>query len=123
MKKLLLMILILLNISACSSSDDNLSGKAFALLPNKKITLSFDTKDNRFYGQAINNYFGNYKIEQDNITLKLTGSTMMAGDPEDMKKEMLYFQILGKIKKYSLQNRVLELNGDGIKLQFEQTSN
>ncbi|MCM1324456.1 MAG: META domain-containing protein [Acetobacter sp.] len=123
MKKLLLTILVLCGLNACSKSEETIAGKTFALLPEKSITLSFDAKENRFFGQAVNNYFGEYKLEKNNLTLKLIGSTMMAAPEPEMKKEMDYFQNLGKIKSYSLKNKTLELSGEDIKLQFEETKN
>lgn len=123
MKKLLLTILLLCGVSACSKSDETIIGKTFALLPEKVITITFDAKENRFYGQAVNNYFGEYKLNKNTITLELQGATMMAASESEMKKETDYFQNLGKIKSYSLKDKTLELTGDGVKLQYEEAKN
>ena len=40
-----------------------------------------------------------------------------------MKKEMEYFQNLGKIKTYTLSGKSLELNGDGVTLKYEEAKN
>ncbi len=123
MKKLLLTILLLCGVSACSKSDETITGKTFALLPEKAITITFDAKEKRFYGKAVNNYFGEYKLNKNAITLELQGATMMAAPEPEMKKEMDYFQNLGKIKSYSLKNKTLELTGGGVKLQYEEAKN
>lgn len=123
MKKIVSAIIAALALTACSKSEDTVVGKNYVLLPEKAITLTFDAKENRFYGQAVNNYFGEYKIDKNNITLTLIGSTMMAAPEEEMKKEMDYFQNLGKIKTYTLNGKNLELNGDGVKLQYEESKN
>ncbi len=123
MKKIISTLLTTLALTACQTSTSAISGKSFALLPEKTITITFDGKENRFFGKALNNYFGTYRIENNNITLNLMGSTMMAGPVEEMKKETTYFQNLSKVKTYSLQNKTLELTGDDVKLQYEETQN
>ena len=117
MKKLLLTLVAVLFFNACSEKE-TLQGKNFVMDGNKNITISFDAKDNKFYGKAINNYFGTYKTDNNNITLSLTGSTMMAGPEEEMKKEQAYFNDLSKIKTYSLKNKTLELKGDNITIKY-----
>ncbi len=123
MKKFLFMLAAVCSLSACSEDEAKLNGKTFALLPEKAITIAFDEKEPSFYGQAVNNYFGEYNTEKNNITLKLQGSTMMAAPEAEMKKETEYFQNLGKIKTYTLKGNSLELQGDGITLKYEQTNN
>ena len=123
MQKLLSILVATLAFTACSKSENTIVGKTYTLLPEKAITLAFDAKENRFYGKAVNNYFGKYKMENNNITLMVQGSTMMAAPEPEMKKEMDYFQNLGKVKTYTLNGQSLELKGDVIILQFEQTKN
>lgn len=118
MKKFLLMLAVVCSLSACSEKTIQLKGKTFALLPEKNITISFDETD--FYGQAVNNYFGVYKTENNAITLTMQGSTMMMAPASEMKKETEYFQNLGKIKTYTLKGNNLELKGDGVALKFEE---
>ena len=123
MKILLSALIAVLALTACSEAEQTVVGKTYSLLPEKNITLAFDAKENRFYGKAVNNYFGEYKIEKNNITLTLIGSTMMAAPEPEMKKEMEYFQNLGKIKTYTLSGKSLELNGDGVTLKYEEAKN
>lgn len=123
MKKILLSIIVMSGLLACSQSKESLNGKTFALLPEKNITISFDEKEPRFYGQAVNNYFGTYKAEKNAITLNLQGSTMMAAPEAEMQKEQDYFAQLPKVKTYTLHNKTLELKGDNLVLKYEQTAN
>ncbi len=123
MKKLLSALIAALALTACSEGEQNVVGKTYALLPEKAITLTFDAKENRFFGQAVNNYFGEYKLDKHNITLTLIGSTMMAAPEPEMKKETDYFQNLGKIKTYTLNGKSLELKGDGVILKYEEAKN
>lgn len=119
MKKLLLALAAALALSACSEDAPvSLKGKNFTLVNDKNITLSFDKEENRFAGKALNNYFGTYLIENQNITLNLAGSTMMADPKEEMEKEQTYFKDLGKIKTYTFKNKTLELKGDNVTLKF-----
>ena len=120
MKKLLLTMFSILMLSACQETP-TLKGRTFALDTNKNFTITFDAKDDKFYGKAVNNYFGTYKIENSNLTLNLGGSTMMMGPMEEMQQEQTYFQNLSKIKTYAIQNKTLELKGDNVTLKyFEQ---
>lgn len=121
MKKILSALLVTLTVTACSKSEGTITGKTYALLPEKTITITFD--ENRFFGKALNNYFGEYKIEQNNLNLTVIGSTMMAGPEEEMKKETEYFQSLGKVKSYTLKNKTLELTGEGVNLRYEEAKN
>lgn len=123
MKKILLMLAAVCSLSACSEDEVKLNGKTFALLPEKNITISFDEKEPRFYGQAVNNYFGTYKAEKNAITLNLQGSTMMAAPEAEMQKEQDYFTQLPKVKTYTLHNKTLELKGDNLVLKYEQITN
>lgn len=119
MKNFLLAICTLLMLSACKENvETSLKGKTFTLENNKNITISFDAKENRFYGKAVNNYFGEYKIENNNITLSQVGSTMMMGPETEMEKEQKYFNELTKVKTYKLKNKTLELKGDNITIKY-----
>ena len=121
MKKLLLALIAAIMLNACSKFDSvSLKGKNFTLVTDKDITLSFDADENRFYGKALNNYFGTYEAEKDNIKFGPVASTMMAGPEDEMKKEHVYFQNLDKVRTYSLKGKELELKGDGVSLKYLQ---
>ena len=121
MKKILLALAAVFMLNACSEVDHaSLKGKIITLATDKNITLSFDAKEDRFYGKALNNYFGTYKAEKDNIKFGPVASTMMAGPEDEMKKEHAYFQNLDKVRTYSLKGKELELKGDGVTLKYLQ---
>lgn len=121
MKKILMMLAAIVMLSGCAENvPPSLKGKNFVLESDKNITLSFDANENRFAGKALNNYFGSYTLEKDNIKFGPIASTMMAGPESEMKKEQAYFQNLGKVKTYSLKNKKLELKGDGVALIYNE---
>ncbi len=119
MKKVLLTLIAALMLNACSESKPvSLNGKNFVLANDSAITLSFDTKANKFAGKVLNNYFGTYTIDKDTIKFGPIASTMMAGPEAEMKKEQAYFQDLNKVTTYSLKDKILELKGNGVSLKY-----
>ena len=126
MKKLLSAMLALFMVAACSKSDESFKGKMYKLSAapaNMEITLGFDAKEPRFYGKAVNNYFGSYTLEGQKLSFGPAGATMMAGPAEMMEAESTYLQNLPKINAYSLSNGKLTLTGDnGLKLEFDEVS-
>ena len=102
-------------------------GKKYELLLNTdegKITIGFDAKENRFYGQsAVNRYFGIYDADNNELKLGAVGATMMMGPQSLMELEMQYLQDLAKVKKYKLDGKKLYLyTDDGKELVFEEVS-
>jgi len=86
------------------------------------MTLNFD--ENGFFGRsAVNNYFGSYEAGTDGtLEIGMIGSTEMAGPPEAMQAEFIYFELLGQVKKYTLTASALMLldeNGNEL-LIFEK---
>lgn len=121
MKKILLTMVAALMLNACSESEPvSLNGKNFVLANDNAITLSFDAKENKYYGKVLNNYFGSYTIEKNNIKFGQAASTMMAGPEAEMKKEQTYFQDLSKVTTFSLKDKVLELSGNGVSLKYQE---
>ncbi len=121
MKKILLTMVAALMLNACNESEPvSLNGKNFVLANDNAITLSFDAKENKYYGKVLNNYFGSYTIEKNNIKFGLAASTMMAGPEAEMKKEQTYFQDLSKVTTFSLKDKVLELSGNGVSLKYQE---
>jgi len=73
------------------------------------FTLAFDTKT--FSGQsAVNSYGGQYTAFKDG-RLIISGiySTEMAGTPEAMATETVYFELLNSAKRYKLVEDTLTL--------------
>ncbi|MDE6450930.1 MAG: META domain-containing protein [Odoribacter sp.] len=70
------------------------------------------------YGSAgCNRFFGEYIADaQGNMTIKPSGSTMMACP--DMEFEDCYLQVLPQIKKFQISGQELTLEGESEKLQL-----
>lgn len=101
----------------------NMAGKNMKLqMKNEEqITLSFT--ENEINGNAgINNYFGSYKISNDNISIQGIGATEMAGPDNLMRIEGEYLALLENVKKIKLINqKTLVLTTDkGKILTFEK---
>jgi heat shock protein HslJ len=73
------------------------------------MTLNFDGDE--FSGRAaVNYYFGEYQADDaGHLTLSAIGSTDMAGTPEMMQAENIYFELLGQVKKYTVTASALTL--------------
>ena len=118
MKKIFLNLMLLLGFVGCGgTSIHTLKGKEF-VLNNSNTTISFDEVENRFYGKAVNNYFGEYIQNGDNISLNLQGSTMMLGPKDEMKAETKYFNDLNQITTHKIEGNTLTLKGNKVDLIF-----
>ena len=119
MKNILLSLLTVFCLSACSENAPiSLKGKNFVLESDKAITLSFDEKEDRFYGKVVNNYMGTYTTEKNNINFGQVASTMMMGPKEEMAKEDKYMRELEKVKTYRYADKKLELKGENVILKY-----
>ncbi|WP_426711409.1 META domain-containing protein [Cetobacterium sp. SF1] len=80
-------------------------------------TIEF-LKDNKFAGNAgINNYFGNYKLNNDsNIKLEVVGNTLMAGPEAEMNLEKEYIKTLGTVDAYKIDGNYLHFYSKGIEV-------
>jgi len=112
--------------SACANKNsETITGKEFQLLNapnNAEITISFFKDEPRFAGKsAVNRYFGNYKIDDNEITFSQIGSTMMMGPEELMIAESEYLNFLNTVKSYKIENKKLYLIGEKT-LEFKQIS-
>ena len=123
MKKIVSVMFALL-ITACSSSENSFKGKEYKMndvTNNAEITLAFDAKENRFFGKVINNYFGKYELDGNNIKFGPAGATMMAGPENLMKAESQYLMTLPKVNAFVLEDKSLTLKTvDGQSLVFEE---
>ena len=73
MSKILSLLAAVLMFGACSGQEQNsFVGKEYKLTQapnNAEITLGFDGKENRYFGKAaVNNYFGAYTLEGENLS-------------------------------------------------------
>lgn len=112
-----------LMLAACSKSPaDAVKGNEYVLLDapeGMEISLGFDAEAPKFFGQAVNRYFGNYKLDGNKIKFSAIGSTMMAAPEPMMKAESQYFQNLGVIDTITVDENGLTLSGGDVTLKFE----
>ena len=110
------LLLLLMLLSGCKEKELTPIGQDYHLIQPESpmpITLKLDP-DGRFYGKAVNNYFGVYEIKDTHITFNLQGQTMMAGPLPHMEFESDYFKSLRTIQKFQLNENQLILEGDRI---------
>ena len=122
MKKLFMAMTCALLFGCNSNNYDSIKGNKY--VTNDKgleITLVFDKNSNDFYGQAVNNYFGTYSSEKENIKFSLGGSTMMAAPEELMNTEAAYFKFLSEVDAYTIKENKLILKTNSQSMEFEQT--
>lgn len=110
MKKFLIAVFMCLSVLGCKEEKvaqpktPTIKGVEYVLTntPNNAIvTLTFSDKDNRFFGEVLNRYFGTYEMKEDgNLTLSGAASTMMAGPRDLMQLEQDYFIKLSKVIGY-----------------------
>lgn len=127
MKKFLSVFLCILIMSGCGAKAESFKGKEYKLRNaenNAEIILGFGADGNRFFGKVVNNYFGTYAVEKDNISFGPAGATMMMGPEALMDAESNYLQMLPAITSFSLDGKKLVLKtADGKELVFEEIGN
>ncbi len=76
------------------------NGALAPVLPEVDVTLAFKKGD--VSGNAgCNNYFGQYMLDNDNLTITAVGATLMACEPsERMQQEAAYLAMLGAVASY-----------------------
>lgn len=125
MKKLLSLFLALFLVTSCSDNADSFKGKMYKMVSapeDMEITIGFAADENRFFGKAVNNYFGTYKSEGSEIVFGTVGMTMMAAPESMMKAESEYFAVLPEINAFELKGKKLVLKTASDKeLVFEET--
>ena len=112
MRYVLCILFILLN--GCKEKEFTPVGKTYRLIQSEQpieISLTFD-QDGRFYGKAVNKYFGVYQINGSEINLNLQGQTMIVGPSVHMAFEDNYFKSLRSIKTFKINDNILILNGN-----------
>ena len=123
MKKLLLLLPFYL-LSACQNNSHSLNGKAFQLqIDETPVLIAFDENENRYFGKIVNNYFGNYTKNGQQISFQPAGATMMMGPEKSMKAEQKWFETLPQITSYSqTKNSLIFTLKDGSQLKLNKTS-
>ena len=120
MKKVLI-LLVLLIFTACGNDIKKFEKREFTLLNLHKeygITMSYD--GDKIYGfSGVNRYFGIFKVEENKVEISNVAMTKMAGDPEAMKAEQEYLDLLSKVKNLEIKDNTLFFyTSNGEKLEF-----
>ncbi len=127
MKKILFILSCFLFITACQKKVPSIHGNEYILTEtpdNVEITLAFAPNENRFFGKAVNRYFGTYQINGNQLILGPIGSTMMMGPEKDMNAEQQYFQDLARVKTFQVTEDTLTIIlSDNKKLIFQKKEN
>ena len=127
MKKLFAFFFVLAALTGCTKAEADLTGKNYKLVDadsKVEITLGFAKDENRYYGKAVNNYFGTYTVEGNNISFGPAGATMMMGPRPQMEAESNYLRQLPTVKTFSLDGKKLVLKtADGKELVFDEIGN
>ncbi len=125
MNKILSYILILISLISCSK-ENRLNGKKYIKKTETEtiITLEFAQNENKINGKVVNNYFGNFEINGNNIKFDSIGSTMMLGMPKDMEIEQQFFSFMNDVTNYYIDNnQLILLDKNGKKFIFEKVNN
>jgi heat shock protein HslJ/uncharacterized protein YecT (DUF1311 family) len=93
--------------------------------PDSPVTIRFDAAGNAHGRGPINHFSGRYEATADGrISWSDAGlqSTMMAGPPEAMEQEDMFFQILGQVYRYRISDSqlILETEDSNSSLTFER---
>lgn len=131
MKKIMLTVLSITTLFACSSiktlevEDKDFVLESIQYTENDKInalgkgmTLEFENK--KLSGKSsVNNFFAGYKVENNKLIVDGLGITRMAGDPKDMELETEYLNALQTNKHISKEGEKLVLESqNGMKLIY-----
>jgi len=124
MDKLFCSVFAFLSLAACTGADA-IKGNEYRLVEPpyaaEEITLGFAKDENRYFGQVLNYYFGNYTLGARTIKLNAPASTRMAGPEEIMKAENEYLRdITGSLEMKTEENKLILKNKAGKEFVFEK---
>jgi len=87
-------------------------GKLKDVTNTSKADLKFELE--KFYGDAsVNRYFGNYTLNNNEVTMGRIGSTMMMGPKDAMNQEYAFISLLEKVTSYEIVGEKLNLLSNG----------
>ena len=109
-----LFLLLFAVLAGCKEKSVTPVGQEYSLAnSNIPITLGFNP-DGRFYGKAINNYWGHYHIRDNVISFSGITNTMKSGTKPQMKAERTYFENL-------TNGHTFEIDKETLKIFFDET--
>ena len=96
------------------------AGVSVIVSAEKPVTLDFDEANKKLSGNAgCNQYFGNYKLENDKMSTGPLGSTMMYCNEEIMDQEMRFLKLFEDGVMLSMENELLVIEDDNNQLKFK----
>lgn len=126
MKKFILGLILVLSFVGCSSlvpkQNDKLVGKEYVLATtNEDYKISLNFSEENFFGFAgVNNYFGKFSTDENNIYLGNVGVTMMAGPEKAMLAEQNFLKDLNEVKTFkSTKDKLTLFTSTGKTLVFK----
>lgn len=125
MDKLFCSVFAFLSLAACTGADA-IKGNEYVLVKPPyatEITIGFAKDENRYFGQVLNYYFGNYTLGAKTIKFNMPASTKMAGPENIMKAEDEYLkEISGPLEIKTEGNKLILKNKAGKEFVFEKKS-
>ena len=119
-----LFLILLAGLMACKEKPLTPVGQEYSLMNSEiPITLGFNP-DGRFYGKAINSYWGQYHIHDNIISFSGITNTMKPGAKPQMQAERDYFEHLTNGHTFEIKEESLKIFFDesGV-LEFKLNSN
>ena len=105
----LFVLLFLFLFIGCQEQELTPVGQEYHLTNSEiPITLGFNP-DGRFYGTALNEYWGQYHIRENIISFSGVSSTMKTGTVPQMKSEKAYFNNLTNGHSFEIKEGELKI--------------
>ena len=112
MRYFFLMFFIL--FTGCKEKELTPVGREYQLMADSPLTVTLGfNPDGRFYGKALNNYWGQYHIRDNIISFSGITNTMKAGTLPQMQAEKKYFDAL-------TNGHSFEIKEDELKIFFDE---
>lgn len=104
-----LWLILLTGLIGCKEKELTPVGQEYLLVDSEiPITLGFNP-DGRFYGKAVNNYWGQYHIYDHTISFSGITNTMKAGTKPQMQAERKYFDALTNGHSFEIKEGELKI--------------
>jgi len=106
-------VFCLLFFLAGCDSEPTLKGHEYVWVTESglPITLGFDSHENRYFGKAVNQYYGLYTATETQISFQSPSSTMRMGNSKNMQDEEDFLDSLVQIQTFKLSGNKLSLFG------------
>lgn len=117
-------LLLLALLFGCKEKELTPVGQRYQL-KNTELPISLEfNPDGRFYGKALNEYWGQYHIRENIISFSGITTTMKQGTLPQMRTEKAYFNSLTNGHTFKIEKDKLKIffDEEGI-LEFELNAN